>query len=251
MSHPVTSNPIGQPFIILPTVESTNNYAMGQVQSGLAHHGTAWFAREQTAGKGQRGKSWLTAPNENILLSVAIYPQLPIASQFMLSAAVALACYDFYKKYAGDETRIKWPNDVYWRDRKAGGILIENSFRGGEWLFAIAGTGININQVQFDPSAKNPVSLKQITGKTFDVIELAHELCQALDQRYRQLHNPAAAELVQQYEAVLYKINEQVTLKQQNKVFKTVVQGITPTGQLLTYDSMERRFDFGEVEWVI
>lgn len=250
MSHPV-SNPIGHPFIILPTVESTNNYAMEQVQQGLAYHGAAWFAREQTAGKGQRGKSWLTTPNENIILSVALYPQLPVANQFLLSAVVALACYDFYKKYAGDDTRIKWPNDIYWRDRKAGGILIENSFRGGDWLFSIVGIGININQTRFDPAIKNPVSLKQVTGKTFDSVQLARELCEAIEVRYPTLATEPVSKIMEQYESVLYKINETVTLKQQNRVFKTTILGVNSSGQLRTYDSIEREFDFGEVEWVI
>jgi BirA family transcriptional regulator, biotin operon repressor / biotin---[acetyl-CoA-carboxylase] ligase len=250
LSHPVTSNPIGHPFTVLPTVESTNNYAMAQVQSGLAFHGAAWFAREQTAGKGQRGKHWITTPNENIMLSVVIYPGLPASSQFMLSASVALACYDLCKKYAGDETRIKWPNDIYWRDRKAGGILIESSFRGAEWLFAIVGIGININQTQFDPAAPNPVSLKQVTGKTFNPEELARELCEALEHRYRAMQNETTDSLIQQYEQVLYKRNETVWLKKQGTPFKTTIQGITSTGRLMTADTIEREFDFGEVEWI-
>src|SRR5688572_2022740 len=177
LSHPGSFNPIGQPFTILSSVDSTNNYAMARVQAGLAQHGAAWFAHEQTAGKGQRNKHWLTNPSENILLSVVLQPfTLTASEQFLLSASVALACCDFYKNYAGEETSIKWPNDLYWRDRKAGGILIENNFRGSEWVFAIAGIGININQTSFDPALPNPVSLKQITGKNFNVIQLAREL---------------------------------------------------------------------------
>jgi BirA family biotin operon repressor/biotin-[acetyl-CoA-carboxylase] ligase len=252
LSHPI-SHPIGQPFIILPSIDSTNNYAMGQVQLGAAGHGTAYFAHEQTAGKGQRGKRWLTRPHENIMLSMVIEPDLaPAANPFLLSAIIALGCYDFYKNYAGEETRIKWPNDLYWRDRKAGGILIENSFRGPDWLYAIAGVGINVNQTAFDPAIPNPVSLRQITGNSYDVVELARELCLAVDRRYRTLAtaNGHAGHVVQQYQEAMYKWNETVKLKKENRVFETTIRGVSPFGRLLTYDSLEQEFDFGEVEWI-
>lgn len=249
--HRVNAGTIGHPFIILPQVDSTNNYAMRQIQAGLAIHGITWFACEQTAGKGQRGKSWLTTPNQNIMLSTVVQPGLLPAQQFGLSATVALACYDFYKNYAGDETRIKWPNDLYWRDRKAGGILIENVFRGADWLYAVAGIGININQVQFDASLPNPVSLKQITGKDFDAVELATELCRALELRYQALVTGGADSIMETYRKVLYRMNEPVTLKKGNILFETTICGVSDSGRLLTKDVIEREFDFGEVEMII
>ena len=90
----------------------------------------------------------------------------------------SLPAYDFFNFYAIDETSIKWPNDIYWRDRKAGGILIENILQGKKWKFAIVGIGININQTLFPASLPNPVSLKQITGKTFNVVELGKRALQ-------------------------------------------------------------------------
>jgi BirA family biotin operon repressor/biotin-[acetyl-CoA-carboxylase] ligase len=249
LSHHDTFNPIGQPFTILSSVDSTNNYAMGQVQAGLARHGAAWFAHEQTAGKGQRNKRWLTDPSENILLSVVLQPfSLNVSGQFLLSASIALATYDFYKNYAGDESAIKWPNDLYWRDRKAGGILIENNFRGNDWQFAVAGMGININQTQFDAALPNPVSLKQITGKDFNVIQLARELCSRLEERFQQLLNAGTESVLKNYEAVMYKREQMVKLRKDGRVFETVVRGVSPTGKLITG---EHQYDFNEVEWVI
>jgi BirA family biotin operon repressor/biotin-[acetyl-CoA-carboxylase] ligase len=169
----------------------------------------------------------------------------------LLSATVALACYDFYKKYAGDETRIKWPNDVYWRDRKAGGILIENVFRGADWLYAVVGIGINVNQIAFDPSLPNPVSLKQITGKDFDAAEMGKELCQALENRYQAIQTGGIDSIMQQYQQVLYKMHQPVTLKKGTILFETTIRGVSDTGRLLTKDVIEREFDFGEVELII
>ena len=245
--------PIGHCFIELASVDSTNNYAMAQAHAGMASHGTLFFAYDQWAGKGQRGKTWTSQPGDNIVLSAVLDPgPLPITQLFPLSTCVALACHDLFSHYAGrEETRIKWPNDLYWRDRKAGGILIENSFKGDRWAFAIAGMGININQVAFPETARNPVSLRQITGRSFGAVQLARELGQHLDRRYEQWQAGEAVALLEEYNDHLYKRGQSVRLKKDNAVFTTEVKGVRVSGELVTQDTLERQFSFGEVEWVI
>jgi BirA family biotin operon repressor/biotin-[acetyl-CoA-carboxylase] ligase len=245
--------PIGHSFIELESVDSTNNYAMAQAAAGMATHGTLFFAHEQWAGKGQRGRTWASTPGENIILSAVLEPvALGSSPVFALSACVALACHDLFSRYAdAASTKIKWPNDLYWDDRKAGGILIENSFRGGRWVLSIAGMGININQVQFPEAARNPVSLRQITGESFDVPGLARELGSCLDRRYGELAAGGAARLIEEYNDRLYKRDEAVRLKKDNAVFETVVTGVSALGELITRDVLERQWTFGEVEWVI
>lgn len=223
---------------------------MQQVHDGLAKHGMAWFASEQTAGKGQRGKSWTSEKGKNIAMSLVIKPALlKMAGQFHLSAAVALAVFELLKKYAGDEIKIKWPNDIYWRDRKAGGILIENKFQSKLWKWAVVGIGININQTVFNKSLVNPVSLKQITGRTFDVIDLAKEL-RSLLMKNVDAANPFD-ETLQQYNDHLYKKDELVTLRKSAIKFDTFIKEVSARGKLITVDAIEREFDFGEVEWVL
>ena len=237
-------------FTILNTVDSTNNYAMGRVHEGLAKHGLLWFANEQTGGKGQRGKAWATEKGKNIVMSLVLEPgRLQITHQFYLSAAVALACFQFFAAYAGEETKIKWPNDLFWRDRKAGGILIENKFQGKAWKWAVVGIGININQTRFDKFLINPVSLKQITGKTFNTIELAKELYALLMKNLAELKT--AENIMEQYNEHLYKINKNVTLRNGDVKFETVIKEVSKEGRLITVDAIEREFDFGEVEWVL
>jgi BirA family biotin operon repressor/biotin-[acetyl-CoA-carboxylase] ligase len=244
---------IGQPFHVLDTIDSTNNYAMEQVNSGQISHGTAWFAREQTAGKGQRGKQWLSPPGENIILTLALQPNsLPLSRQFMLSVAVALGASDFFTRYAGDETSIKWSNDIYWRDRKAGGILIENVLRGNIWQYAITGIGININQAQFPEHLPNPVSLRQITGKTWDSIALAKELCQCLEPWLKQLHPAHYNELLEQYKSRLFRLNEPGLYRMQGEYFQGIIRDVLPDGKLcLEKNGALMQLDFGEVEFVI
>lgn len=223
---------------------------MGQAHAGLARHGAAYFAHSQTAGKGQRNKSWTTQPGENITMSCILEPEGPNTTRpFLLVAAIALACHDFFNYHTNGDTTIKWPNDLYWRDRKAGGILIENIYRGGHWQSAIAGMGININQAAFPAHLPNPVSLKQITGRDHDPLAMAKELCSRLEHRYRQF--VAGTDFMEAYNSRLYRRNEKVRLRKDNVVFETTVQEVLPTGELVTHDAFERRFLFGEVEWVI
>lgn len=241
---------IGNVFTELSSVDSTNNYAMAQAYAGKAFHGNAFFAREQTAGKGQRGKKWVAAPGENIMMSIVLQPVgVSINEQFLLSACIALGCYDLLNKYLPDEIFIKWPNDLYVRDRKAGGILIENILSGNNWKYAIVGIGMNINQTKFDERLSNPVSLKQATGRTFDVTEQAKELCNCLDKRYNELLLGKKDEMIAEYSQHLYKRNEIVRLKKGNKIFETTIKEVTQQGKLITVDKAERSFDFGEVVW--
>lgn len=244
---------IGHSFIELESVDSTNNYAMAQAHAGMTSHGAQFFAYEQFAGKGQRGKVWTSMPGSNIILSTVFQPiNLPITQPFALSIAVALACWDLFSAHAGvDDTRIKWPNDLYWRDRKAGGILIENSFQGSLWTWAIAGTGININQTAFPGEARNPVSLKQITGRTFDASRLARDLGGYMDHRYGLLEGGKAGELLEEYNNLLFRRGERVKLRKDNAVFETEIVGVDASGMLHTRDVLERVFGFGEVEWVL
>jgi BirA family transcriptional regulator, biotin operon repressor / biotin---[acetyl-CoA-carboxylase] ligase len=248
--------PLGLPFTELQTIDSTNNYALTQIHAGLAQHGQAIFAHEQTAARGQRGKKWTSSRQENIALSIIIKPvSLAVLQQFQLSAVIAVAVLDFFRKYAGNNVRIKWPNDLYWKDRKAGGILIENILRiqngGNEWQWAVAGIGININQSQFSSDLSNAVSLKQITGKDFDPVVLAKELCATISNYYHELIGKGFENILSHYNSNLYKKDKKVKLKKGNRAFEAVIKGISPGGKLIVQHGIEEQFDFGEIEWVI
>ncbi len=270
MPQPPYANPIGFPFTELQSVDSTNNYARDQIHAGLAQHGMAIFAHEQLSGKGQRGKSWSSENDANIILSIVLKPQpLLLTQQFMLSASVAVAIHDFFMKYAGSDTKIKWPNDLYWQDRKAGGVLIEsivgsrelgvggqesgagNTSTVAQWQWSIIGIGININQTAFPSGLPNPVSLKQITGKNFDTVKLAKELCELLNKKFYTLVYDGFEKNYAAYLANLYKINSTVKLKKDSRVFEATIKSVSPSGKLVVQHAIEEEFDFGEIEWVI
>jgi BirA family biotin operon repressor/biotin-[acetyl-CoA-carboxylase] ligase len=266
---PSPGNPIGWPFIELQSIDSTNKYAIGLVQrnqlpegQGEAQHGMSIFAQEQTAGRGQRSKNWLSQKGANVVLSIVLKPYpLQVHDQFKLSVCMAVSICEFFANYAGDETKIKWPNDLYWRDRKAGGVLIENIVRTSDsrdarqkaqiWKWAVAGIGININQTIFPADLRNPVSLKQITGKDFESVRLAKEICSVVEKNYQLLMAGKFEQLFSYYQTHLYKKDKKVKLKNGNRVFETTIKGVSETGQLITQHSIEERFKFGEVEWML
>lgn len=249
------------PFIELQTVDSTNNYAFGQIHAGLAQHGMVVFAHDQSAGKGQRGRKWQSAAGLNLALSIVIKPApLLVTQQFLLSACVAISVHDLFSGYAVHDAKIKWPNDLYWKDRKAGGILIESLVRSqessgsrdsGSWDWAVIGIGVNINQVEFSPDLPNPVSLKQITGKQFNPLELSKQLCNTFSHRFDQLIKNGFSETYETYVANLYKLNEKVKLKKENRVFEATIRGVSKSGKLVVEHGIEEEFDFGSVEWII
>lgn len=266
------------PFIELESVDSTNNYAFKQLHEGLAHHGTAYFAREQLAGKGQRGKSWTAAKDSGLIMSIVMNPRpLLLIQQFQLSALVAVAACELLRKYTDDSVCIKWPNDLYWQDRKAGGILIENIIGGqrsdsgfspdelnqtgqistvnsqptSHWLWAVIGIGINVNQTSFGEELRNPVSMKQITGKDFSPVELAKELCLALDDYFTRLRLFGFETIYSSYLSFLYKKSESVRLRKGNRAFDATIKTVSNTGRLVVKHAIEEEFDFGEIDWVI
>jgi BirA family biotin operon repressor/biotin-[acetyl-CoA-carboxylase] ligase len=251
LRNPMPHSPIGHKLTILDSVDSSNNYAMGQLQAQKAEHGEAYFALEQTAGKGQRGKLWQSEPAANIMVSIVLETS-PLASSdlFYLSMAMALGARSWMASHAGDETKVKWPNDLYWRDRKAGGILIENKWAGAEWQFAVIGMGINVNQVVFAESDRKPVSLRQITGKNLDLMEETRALFMHLEYRWQQLLDGKKGELFETYNEFLFGKGELCRFRKNNIVFESLVTGVDTTGELLTRDKTDRRFRVGEVEWL-
>ena len=178
---------LGEPLIELSEIDSTNMYAMEQIHAQKALSGSVYQTDFQTNGKGQHGRIWESHRGENLLCTYILELNtlkqgknwVP-SEQLGFSAAVALGAQAFFMEFAGEETKIKKPNDIYWRDRKAGGILIENIVRGTDWTWTVIGIGLNINQTQFSNEAGNPVSLKQITGKDWDIKTMQKKLAEAL-----------------------------------------------------------------------
>jgi BirA family biotin operon repressor/biotin-[acetyl-CoA-carboxylase] ligase len=248
---------IGLPFTELTEVDSTNIYAMNQVKTNMAGHGAAFLAQKQWAGKGQMGKVWEAESGQNILLSVVLDPKKLVFNgselePSIVSMLIAVGCFNFFITYAGDETRIKWPNDIYWRDRKAAGILIENSFRGPIWQWSVAGMGVNINQTEFGTGLQKAVSLKQMTGKTFQVPALAKELCSHIEAALQMVVDKGPGTLLELYNNALYKKGEQVQLDIEGKKITATICRVLSNGHLEieTENGSKQSHALGAIKWL-
>lgn len=251
MSH--LSPAIGQPFVNLLAAGSTNDEARIAIKDGRATPGMVIFTTEQKAGRGQRGRSWNSEKDASIAMSALICPDfLTVSQQFLLSMAVALATQDLLSSYAGpDDVRIKWPNDIYWKDRKLAGILIESVISSsGQWQWAIAGIGINVNQAAFPVDLPNPVSIRQITGKQFDCEKLASELCNHLTIRLRHLQWKGAAAVHEDYNQQLYKKGLTCSFIKEERSLQATIESVTITGELILKE-LTAPIRFGEIDWVV
>lgn len=237
-------------MVQLHSIDSTNNYAIAKVHEGMARHGMAVLANAQTQGRGQRSKGWQSEPGMNLLCSMVVEPaELELRHTFVFSMAIALAARAVFNKYAGNETTIKWPNDIMWRDRKAGGILIDNIVQGRQWKFAVVGVGLNINQTHFEDFSRKAVSLKQVTGQQHSIPGIAHELFEQVEAEHLLLQQDPRA-VVARYHEHLYRIQQTVRLKRDSRIFSAVIKGVAPEGLLIVESGVEERFAVGEVEWV-
>lgn len=173
------------------TVTSTNDRLAELCQEKEIKEFTTLMAEYQTSGKGQRGNSWESEYGKNLTFSTVFYPQtIDPASQFILSMAVASAICTALAHYVhADCLQIKWPNDIYWKDKKIAGILIENDLTGSQISQSIIGIGININQEEFHSSAPNPVSLRQITKKETDRMEVLNSVLEHIIDLYSRIEN--------------------------------------------------------------
>jgi BirA family transcriptional regulator, biotin operon repressor / biotin---[acetyl-CoA-carboxylase] ligase len=175
------------PLIHINETNSTNNYLQSLCSKQKMEELTVVVADFQTSGRGQRGNSWESDPGKNLLFSTVIFPEfLEARRQFLISQVISLAIKEELDTYTTDIS-IKWPNDIYWKEKKICGMLIENDLMGRNISQSIAGIGININQEIFHSSAPNPVSLVQITGKEHDLFEILKNIMLRI-QSYYSLH---------------------------------------------------------------
>jgi BirA family biotin operon repressor/biotin-[acetyl-CoA-carboxylase] ligase len=253
---------LGEPLIELSSIDSTNIYAISQIQQQMAVSGSCYRTDFQTNGKGQLGRVWDSAKGQNLLCSYVLSlhdVQKPNENvkiwapkdQIGLSFAVSLAVSDFFQTMAGEETSIKWPNDLYWRDRKAGGILIENTVRGNTWAWSIIGIGININQTEFSTEVGRPVSLKQITGKDWDIPMLLTALSKAMTMRVNEWIHTGADGLLKQYNDRLFKKGAMVNFNANGNSFSGKVMGVNEMGQLIVDQGTVETYNFGDLKWEI
>ena len=211
---------------------------------GLSPCEVVW-ADYQTAGRGQGTNTWESERGKNLTFSILLHPvDLPANRQFLLSMQVSLAICEALGEHIGDLS-IKWPNDIYWRNAKIAGILIENSLQGSVIRDSIVGVGLNVNQRQFQSDAPNPISLWQICEHETDREQLLKDILTALDRLLGQ-------EVREQYLAMLYRRKGFHPYVDKDGVFMAELEDVEDDGHLLLCDDSggRRRYAFKEVTFI-
>ena len=156
--------------------------------------GTAVLAGEQTAGRGQYGRTWCCPPGAGVLLAVVLAPPLSARRPAVLTAWAAVGVAECVRRLTGRDARIKWPNDVLLDGKKISGILIESA--AGPAAATVAGIGLNVIQSVEDFAAAglpDATSLAASTGRAFDTAEVARALLIELDHAYSLLTDDSPA----------------------------------------------------------
>ncbi len=224
---------IGCSHVHLAVVDSTNDRLWAQAGCGIPE-GFALSADFQEKGRGQTGASWFSDEGENILCSIYLRPDfLPASAQFQLNMAVSLAVADFGRHYLGEGVFVKWPNDIYYQEKKLAGILIENSIQGNRITETVVGIGINVNQGYFPPALPNPVSLLNVTGRYYKIGDQLPLLFAALEYRYMQLQAGRHDQLQYDYLQQLLGKDRLRRFQYQGRELFATIRGVDQDGRLL------------------
>jgi len=208
------------------------------------------MAGHQTAGKGQRGNTWLDQANQNLAMSLYLKPHfLPLTRQFYLSMAVAISLSQCISDFLEMQVFIKWPNDILVKEQKICGILIENT-TGGKYLQeSIIGIGLNVNQTDFPVSLARASSLKSLTGQDFNLLPLAQKLWVYLEQNYLKLKNGKYREIKEAYLKHLYLLNQFHLFYTSKGVLQGKIIGVDAWGHLVIEktNGQQATFDVKEI----
>ena len=234
--------------------------------AATAEHGTVVYTDRQTAGRGQRGNSWESEPFKNVTMSILLRPEnVAPNQQFWLSEISALAVERVLSKYIGNVS-IKWPNDVYYKDFKICGMLIEHSLSGGKINYTIPGIGINVNQRVFLSDAPNPISLVNVLGHEVPTSEILDGLvdeiltmCGQLPKKAEEIHREFLSKLYRrdgfhEYQSTIRSAStDGLSVLEEGEHFQARIVNVHPDGMLalMTTEGHIHTFAFKEVAFIL
>lgn len=240
--------------IHIAETDSTNRYA----RECVAWHDAAIVTTDhQTAGRGQRGNAWESEAGKNLLFTLALPTRgIKAGEQFAISELIAVAISEVLSQYTTD-IRIKWPNDIYHKDHKLCGILIEHDIEGTHIARSLIGVGLNVNQTHFVSNAPNPISLSQILGHDVEREPLLEAITAHFIKLYEQYTSPTPTlsrdALHERYTQLLYRRDTPATYRDNEGSFTATLRHVEPDGRLVLEDEQGtlRKYLFKEVAYII
>jgi BirA family biotin operon repressor/biotin-[acetyl-CoA-carboxylase] ligase len=229
---------VGTPLILRDEVDSTNTLAREFAEQG-ADHGTAVAARRQTAGRGRRGRTWLTLPGDHVYLSVILRPTLPPERLFEVTLVAAVALSEALEKL-GVRSQIKWPNDIEIDGKKLAGILTElTTDAAGQMRFVILGVGVNVNTAadEFpDEIRERATSLRVVTGAPGEPQEVIAAFLDRLDDWLERHGTFGLTVILDAWRAKSSTLGSVVRATTEGRVIEGTAEDVDSTGALLIRD---------------
>ena len=229
--------------------DSTNAFMQRLLAQVPLEEGTVVCTEFQTKGRGQLTNVWEAEAGKNILCSILLRPtHLPIKSQFLFSQAISVAIVDVLNTFSKGFS-VKWPNDIYYKEEKIAGILIENTLSSSGIDTCIIGLGLNVNQESFKSDAPNPISLLNIIGKETSVPNLLDSILDSFSNAY-SLVFLNVEELRERYFSNLLFNGQVRTYKDANGTFRGMIVDVENDGHLIIEDEAGaiRRYAFKEIQ---
>lgn len=251
-------------IIKLSETDSTNRYLLDEASAFASEDITVAIADYQSAGRGMGSNTWESETGKNLLFSILVHPVwVPVNTQYLLSMTEALALRDAIADIIASsgldavDVTIKWPNDIYWKNKKISGTRIDGNIKGGKLTDLIIGTGINVNQREFHSDAPNPVSLWQITGKEYDRDEILSNIleyfkCYLEKARDEWDSMQKCDYIMKKYHRHLYRRNGIYRYEDKDGEFDAELVSVHPNGimTLRKTDGSLSKYEFKEVKFI-
>lgn len=239
---------LGREMHIFRSLGSTNARARELAEAG-AREGVLVLAEEQTAGRGRLGRTWLSAPGENLTFSVVVRSTLPMAGPGLLPLAVGVAIARAIETAVGVRVECKWPNDILLEGQKVAGILLETSVDPQGSPYVIIGIGLNVNQTFFAEEIRSrATSLKAWTRTEVDREALLCSCLEELESVYDRSRSGNYQDVIAQWNARSSLSGRTVTVSADGRETTGVVRGISREGALVVRaGGTDRLFFAGDV----
>jgi BirA family biotin operon repressor/biotin-[acetyl-CoA-carboxylase] ligase len=220
----------------MAVIDSTNRFFMDWLSREKPEEGTLVITDYQTAGRGTDGARWESEHSLNLTFSFVLYPTfLAIEAQFYLNKVISLGLVDLVREVlpGRDDIRIKWPNDIYIGDHKVAGTLIQNGVKGSLFEFSVIGIGLNVNQDSFRGEIANPVSLRMVAGKKFDLENMLKLAVEKIEQRYASLKQGTKQAIDKDYLEFFYRMQRLSGFIYKGNPIQAKITGVNRYGQLI------------------
>lgn len=231
----------GCEIVYFEETDSTNRQAR-MLAREKAKHGTLVIADTQSAGRGRRGRGWISPAGEGIFMTLIVRPDVHPSQVAKLSLTLALAVARAIERETGLDARIKWPNDIVIGGRKVCGLLLEMDATENKVESIAAGVGINVHQTVFDEEIQHTASsLDLLAGKRVSRSAIVRAFLEEFEQAYALAEDA----MMDAYRACSATIGQRVQVIALDGTYTGTAQGITDSGSLL----VEK--DGGEVREVL